>query len=127
MILCAVLLGGAQAAQADDIAERRQALLRLSLSPEEFEGKSVAVRCPIFAAAVGGFTCAVVNSKIETVGSLYVSSRKLSSETKLQLVERCASNAFVGQDCVANLLVTTKNEIPMAQSLEWVPSSNPTN
>ncbi|WP_018183976.1 hypothetical protein [Kaistia granuli] len=125
MILCAVLLGGAQAAQADEMAERRRALLLLSLSPEEFEGKPVAVRCPIFSAAVGDFSCAVVNSKIETVGSLYVNSDELPSDTKIELVERC-TNRSVGPDCVANLLVTIKNGIPMAQSLEWVPGSTPT-
>lgn len=120
--LCAAIAVLTSAAEADEIAERRDNLLTLSLSPGEFEGKTLEVRCPMFLADINGFACVVVNSSVETVGTIAVLNRHLPADIKRQTVERCAA-ATVKDSCVANLSVTVTDEMVYARSLEWTASS----
>lgn len=105
---------------ANEIAERRAALLAYALAEDEHDGKTLDVRCPIFSASTSGFICVVVNSAVETVGTVYVSSRHLPLTLKTELVERCYSPTDVAADCVANLRLVVKDYVAFAQDLEWV-------
>lgn len=124
-ILLAVIfvMVGPISVRADEIGERRQNLLSLSLSIDDFEAKKIDIRCPIYMASVDGFLCLVVNSSSQTVGTLYVVSRKLPSEVKMTIVEKCASNTEIGADCVANLRVSVDGGMVYADILTWVPST----
>ena len=119
IFILAILTASCLTVSADDIKQRRAALLDLALSPADYEGKTADVRCPMISANTNGFSCVVVNSSLKDVGIIYVSSSRLPKDAKHQIVDRCTSRSTVTSECVANIRITVDGGLVQAQEIEW--------
>lgn len=98
-LFCCLLL--VPSAAGDSLEELRERLVRLSVTPLEFGGKTVRVLCPIEDADTDLVTCLVLNATGRTIGREFLVAEPRNSAAYVDILDRCvgASSGLVGDDC----------------------------